>query len=242
MCGPSRTSLHWFAWLANRSVEGKLAAFDGDVLTVAVGQSGTPLPCQSFRSWIRTSQKPTFEDLRLDADDEPAPIRDRLTDLATSAFTAFDRLRERRHPMQLTRATEYAIQFLAALAADQTGRRMTAHTVASARKIPFRPLQKLLGRLVKAQILQAVRGRHGGCRLARPPHELTLLEIIEAVEGPSTDAVLWQPKDAALDRRIVTAAQHAEEAGRAQLSNVRLSELAQMRETNQPREPRAGQR
>jgi Rrf2 family protein len=129
--------------------------------------------------------------------------------------------------MQLKRATEYAIHFLAALAADETGGRMSTQVVASSLKIPLAALQKLLGRLARAHILQTARGFHGGCRLIRPPHKMSLLEIVDLVEGPPTNprSAPWRPKDTDLDRRITEAIQEADAAGRAQLARVRLSEL-----------------
>jgi Rrf2 family protein len=129
--------------------------------------------------------------------------------------------------MQLTLASQYALQFLVELAADKSGRPVTSYSVASTRNIPFSPVQKLLGRLAKARILHVARGHQGGCRLARPPHQLTLLEIIQAVEGPSIDHpnVPWQPRDGGLDRRLMEAVEQADRAGRAELARVRLSEL-----------------
>ncbi len=45
-------------------------------------------------------------------------------------------------------------------------------------------LQKIHNRLAKTGFIQAVRGPKGGFRLDRPPHEITLLAIFQAIEGP----------------------------------------------------------
>ena len=45
-------------------------------------------------------------------------------------------------------------------------------------------LAKVMAALVRARLVTAVRGPHGGARLVRPPAEVTLLEIYEAIDGP----------------------------------------------------------
>jgi Rrf2 family protein len=127
----------------------------------------------------------------------------------------------------LTRTTEYAIKFLAALATDQTGQPMTAHGVASTHKIPCSLLQKTLARLVKARILEAAKGRRGGYRFLRPPHKLSLLDIIDSVERNSTHQHMepWKATNVRLDRRLMEVVQQADDAVRAHLAHVRLSEL-----------------
>ena len=50
--------------------------------------------------------------------------------------------------------------------------------------LPERFLVKILGLLVNAGILRSVKGPNGGYTLARPAKEVTLLEILEAVDGP----------------------------------------------------------
>ena len=52
--------------------------------------------------------------------------------------------------------------------------------------IPGQYLTQILGALVRAGLLQATAGRSGGYRLARPPGEITLLDVVEAVEGDVT--------------------------------------------------------
>ena len=62
-------------------------------------------------------------------------------------------------------------------------------------------LSKVLQRLAKAGLLQNTRGVHGGCRLARPPGQITLLEIYEIIEGPFVfgQCVLGKPHCSGLD-------------------------------------------
>jgi len=55
-------------------------------------------------------------------------------------------------------------------------------------------LAKVMAALARARIVTAVRGRHGGARLRRPPTEITLLEVYEAIDGPMfMDSCLLAP-------------------------------------------------
>src|SRR3954447_1248884 len=87
-------------------------------------------------------------------------------------------------PMKLTRATSYALHAVAYMAGQKKDLPTASHVIAHKRGIPDRFLLKVLKPLVNAQILLSVKGPNGGYRLARPATEITVLEILEAVEGP----------------------------------------------------------
>jgi Rrf2 family protein len=124
--------------------------------------------------------------------------------------------------------TWHAIRLLIELAANKGCRPMTTDTVARGCGMPMSFMNHLRKPLLRAGILRTLPGPYGGCQLVRSLHDLTLLEIIEAIEGPltglSTD--LQTTKDSALDRRIVEAVQRANTAERAELAKVQLSQLA----------------
>ncbi len=61
--------------------------------------------------------------------------------------------------------------------------RVRVKRIAGEFNIPMAYLQKIMGRLVKANILQGKRGPHGGFTLARPAAEISLLEIWEVIDG-----------------------------------------------------------
>src|SRR5262249_47397474 len=61
---------------------------------------------------------------------------------------------------------------------------VASHQIARDRKIPERFLLKVLKPLVSARVLRSVKGPHGGYRLAKPPSKISMLEVVEAVEGP----------------------------------------------------------
>jgi len=59
-----------------------------------------------------------------------------------------------------------------------------ARQIAEDTGIPVEYLRKVLQRLTRARLVQSERGRGGGFRLGKPPAKITLLEIVEAIEGP----------------------------------------------------------
>jgi len=80
-----------------------------------------------------------------------------------------------------------------ALAPDNA---VTNQDVASLLSVSVHHLAKVHQRLVRAGILRGVRGPAGGFRLARDPREITLMEVVEAVEGPFEphQCLLGRPK------------------------------------------------
>src|SRR5437667_5165080 len=86
--------------------------------------------------------------------------------------------------MKLTRASVYALHALVHLAQRSDNLPLPSHEAARARGIPERFLLKVLKPLVGARVLVSVKGPNGGYRLAKPANQITLLEVIEAAEGP----------------------------------------------------------
>ena len=85
--------------------------------------------------------------------------------------------------MRLTSLADYAVVILSA-AARSGGERLTGTVVAEETGVPLPTVQKLLGRLALTGLLESARGTGGGFRLVRDADEISLAEIIEAVEGP----------------------------------------------------------
>lgn len=83
--------------------------------------------------------------------------------------------------MRLTKQSSYAVRALIYCAAAQPNLCRVAD-IAAAYDISETFLFKLLKPLVDAQILETVRGRNGGVRLARPAAEISLLAVIQATE------------------------------------------------------------
>lgn len=87
--------------------------------------------------------------------------------------------------MLFASATGYALRALAILPED--GRYRLAQDLAQELEIPGPYLAKILQTLAQKQLLESVRGPKGGFRLARPAQDITVGQVVEALEGP--DAV-----------------------------------------------------
>jgi Rrf2 family protein len=85
--------------------------------------------------------------------------------------------------VEISARAEYAVRALAELA-KAGGGPLTVAQVAAAQDIPARFLQSILLRLRQRSLLHSQRGAEGGYRLARPPEEISLADILRAVDGP----------------------------------------------------------
>ena len=85
--------------------------------------------------------------------------------------------------MKLTAKADYAVRATAELAAAE-GRHATTETIARAQAIPPAFLSAILQDLRRAGIVESRRGAEGGHRLARPAAEITVADVIRAIDGP----------------------------------------------------------
>jgi FeS assembly SUF system regulator len=85
--------------------------------------------------------------------------------------------------MRLSNLADYAVVILAAAARKPDGR-VNASLLAEETGVPLPTAQKLVGRLAAAGLVVSSRGTGGGFRLARHATEISLADIVEAVEGP----------------------------------------------------------
>ena len=129
--------------------------------------------------------------------------------------------------MKLTRASSYALHAVAYMAGQKKGDPVASHVIAHDRKIPERFLLKVLKPLVSAQILHSIKGPNGGYRLAKPPSEITMLDIVEAVDGPIRGAAPVNAKkpESLLDRRLEQVCGTIADSLRKQLGKVKITEL-----------------
>src|SRR5689334_15103584 len=85
--------------------------------------------------------------------------------------------------MELSRASSHALHAVVHLA-GAGDRLMSTRVIAQAQAIPEAYLFKVLLPLVHAGVLVSAKGPNGGYRLARPAGKVTVLEVLEAIDGP----------------------------------------------------------
>jgi Rrf2 family protein len=86
--------------------------------------------------------------------------------------------------MRLTSKTRIGVQALYDMAVHWRGRQAQAKELARRQQIPVRTLEEVLQELRKGGLVEAQRGPRGGYTLARLPRDITMSEIVRALEGP----------------------------------------------------------
>src|SRR5512134_2785975 len=86
--------------------------------------------------------------------------------------------------MQITRQADYAVRAVLHLARIDGNERAATSTIAKEQNIPPSFLAKIISQLSIAGLLHTSRGARGGVTLAREPREISLLEVVEAIDGP----------------------------------------------------------
>jgi Rrf2 family protein len=129
--------------------------------------------------------------------------------------------------MRLTRAASYAIHAVVFMANQKHNRPVASHHIAQARGIPERFLLKVLKPLVSVRVLLSIKGPNGGYRLAKSPNEISLLEILEAVDGPirGQESYARDETDGHLNKRLDQICNQAADQIRRHLQKVRISDL-----------------
>lgn len=86
--------------------------------------------------------------------------------------------------MKISRSTGYALLAIGYIAQHEDQKIILSHDIANKYDIPLEYLLKILQQLVRVNVLRSKRGPRGGFSLARPPRKITMLQIVEAVDGP----------------------------------------------------------
>lgn len=98
--------------------------------------------------------------------------------------------------MRISAKAEYAVRAAVELASVDDEKPVKAERLATAQEIPLNFLENILGELRHAGIVRSHRGAEGGFRLARPPAEITIADVIRAVDGPLASVRGGPPEDA----------------------------------------------
>jgi Rrf2 family protein len=86
--------------------------------------------------------------------------------------------------MQITRQADYAVRAMVYLAQMDPAQRASTSQIAQDKKIPPSFLAKIVSQLSVAGLLQTSRGARGGVSLAKDPSDISLLDVVEAIDGP----------------------------------------------------------
>lgn len=128
--------------------------------------------------------------------------------------------------MRLSQSVTYALQAVLRLAEMRDQQPVSCSRLASDGNMPERFLLQILRDLSKQRILQSTRGGGGGFMLARSPSEISLLQVMEAVDGPITSGLpprISFPGET--DRRVRTALEGITESVRTRLEEIKLTDL-----------------
>jgi Rrf2 family protein len=86
--------------------------------------------------------------------------------------------------MQITRQADYAVRAMVYLAQLEKGKKAATSQIAREKGIPPSFLAKIVSQLSVAGLLQTSRGAKGGVSLAKASEAISLLDVIEAIDGP----------------------------------------------------------
>ncbi len=99
------------------------------------------------------------------------------------------------HVLQISRKIDYGLRAMIYLAGLPVGKIAPLQDLSTTLHVPREFLAKILKVLAERGLLRSSRGAHGGYQLARPPAQISFLEVIEAVEGPVQLNVCLDHKD-----------------------------------------------
>jgi Rrf2 family protein len=86
--------------------------------------------------------------------------------------------------MEISRRTDYGVRVILDLAALPDGARASTHEIAERQNIPSPFLAKIISQLSLSGLVTTYRGAGGGVMLARPASNISLLHVLEALDGP----------------------------------------------------------
>jgi Rrf2 family transcriptional regulator, cysteine metabolism repressor len=112
--------------------------------------------------------------------------------------------------MLFSTKAEYGVRLLVELGRREDGAPVALATVADADNLPLSYLEHLVAKLREVGLVTSTRGAHGGYRLARPASEITMLEVVQALEGPVAPMECFHA-----DREGKVLCSHEEDADRA---------------------------
>ena len=131
--------------------------------------------------------------------------------------------------MRISAKADYAVRAAVELAAATDDKPVKAERIATAQGIPLNFLENILGELRHSGIVRSQRGAEGGFMLAKPANQLTVADVMRAVEGPLASVRGGPPEETAYGGAAETLLRVwiAVRANlRAVVENVTLADLA----------------
>jgi len=101
--------------------------------------------------------------------------------------------------IKLAKITDYGIALMSRLARDETRSRVTARDLSANMDLPLPTVRKLLKLLVHGGLLESHRGIQGGYNLSRDPAQISLVELVDVLEGPVALTECASAKDCACE-------------------------------------------
>lgn len=141
--------------------------------------------------------------------------------------------------MNISSRTECGLRALIEIAKGSTGMPVKRSAIAANQKIPLPFLTQILQTLVNGKIILSTRGRSGGYVLAKPANKMTLLEVINLLQGPvmpryCIDAGLAASCDLAESCTLMNVWERLRDAGEDVLRNINLEDVSDRRADKQP--------
>jgi Rrf2 family protein len=128
--------------------------------------------------------------------------------------------------MKLSRTVGYALQAALQLAQADSGTPVPCSRLAAKGKMPERFLLQILRNLVAHGILQSTRGVEGGYALGLAPEDISVLQVIEAIDGPLAPALpMGDGLPAESKTKLEEALAHVTQLAREELQAVKLADL-----------------
>jgi len=97
--------------------------------------------------------------------------------------------------LKISSKSSYAVRALIHLARHSIKNAIRAQDISNKENIPAPFLEQIFSKLKKAGIIEAIRGPHGGFRLAKTPQEITLANIVTVLEGPIEPVLCSMPEN-----------------------------------------------
>ena len=121
--------------------------------------------------------------------------------------------------MRVSAKSDYALRALIEIAGRTNGTLVSAEEIGRRQAIPHGFLQAILADLRRASVVVSQRGQSGGWRLARPATEVTIADVIRAVDGPLVSVYGLRPESVSYNEAAVVL-QHVWIAARSSLREV----------------------